>query len=534
MNRRITFITLACSIAFGCSETPYSGNIPWKTTPTPDLSGNIIDSYALSDKLGNINLIWQQREQQTPSDNSDLSSVDDRNYKCSRTNLLFQTFNASTQSWGETQTLQKGVWRAIEKKEFKKDSDGIETSEFIWQHNNDNIALHTKVAVDSSDKLTVAWLQDTALDDSGNDIDALIADTATYCLGKNDTIPGIYTATYSISTWTTPSRLIPTPDNQIRELDLAVNPDGKAIIAWSEWDSDNFTSAIYGSHFDGVETWSTAAKISGNDADSPRVILNDNDNGTVTWLQLDSGVNTIKSRSYTATDNQWAENIIDITSSNNDITELQLAMNNSDVSWITWAETSVTTADSEGDIYVNSLAADGAVGTASNIQTDLESTTTNEQNQHAFAPQISVDANSNVTVVWLQRYENSVLENKWNTTGNYALWVNRLENNTWAGAKNLVSETDESVISARIIETSDKTVLAWTQNNSSLNEKEQGIYNRNYTNGAWSESDAINEISGEIISFAISSASSTPVSTWVAKDDDTAGTIYTIGTAVAN
>ena len=533
MNQRITFITLACSIAFACSETPYSGNIPWKTTATPDLSGNIIESHALSDKLGNINLIWQQLEQQIPTKDSDATSVDDTQYKCSRTNLFFQTFNASTQTWGETQTLQKGVWRAIEKKEFVKDSTGAETTEFTWQYINDSIALQTRVATDSNGNLTAAWLQDTALDDSNNEISALSADTAAYCLGKTDTIPGIYTAAYSISTWTTPLRLIPTPDNQIKELDLALNSDGKAIIAWSEWDSDNFTSAIYGSHFDGVETWSTATKISGDDADSPRATLNDNDSGTVAWLQLDSGTNTVKSRSYSATDNQWANSIIDISSSSNNITELQLAMDDSDISWIAWAETSVTTTDSQGDIYVNSLAADGTVGTASNIQEDLESTTIDEKNQHAFAPQISVDASSNVTVAWLQRHEKSTLENKWNTTGNYGLWVNRLENNSWTGAENLVNEASVSVVSARIIETSNKTILAWTQNNSPLDEKEQSIYNRNYTNGAWSESDAISEISGEITSFAISSANSTPVTTWVSKEDDTSGTIYTIGTAIS-
>ncbi|MDH5218342.1 MAG: hypothetical protein OEX19_11630, partial [Gammaproteobacteria bacterium] len=298
----------------------------------------------------------------------------------------------------------------------------------------------------------------------------------------------------------------------------------------------NFTSTIYGSHFDGIETWSTATRMGANDSDdtdSPRVKLNNNDNGTVVWLQLENGINTVKSRRYSATDNQWAENIIDISSSSNNITELQLTMNDSDVSWVTWAETSVTASDSQGDIYVNSLAADGTVGTASSIQTDLESTTINETNQDAFAPQISVDTNSNVTVAWLQRYENSALENKWNTTGNYALWVNRLENNSWAGAKNLSGDANVSVISARIVENSNKTILSWTQNNSSLNKKEQGIYNRNYTNGAWSESDAINDISGEIISFAISNANTTPVTTWVVKDDDASGVTYTVGSASA-
>lgn len=502
MNRRIAAITLACSTLIACGEDPVSDNINWLSVVSPSTTGEISNAIAISDGQGNINLLWQQSESQIPETDNTETTVNDTHVRCTRTNILFQQYSASSATWSETTTVQAGTWRAVEKKEFKTDASGNTTEEFTWQRTANELDAQAKMEIDGSGKLITTWIQDTASN----------------CAADNNILPSVYVASFN-GTWSDPALLVATPSNQSKEVDLAVNSGGQAIVAWSEWDSANLTSVVYGSHFDGVETWTTPTQLSGNDSETPRAAINANDNGIVAWRQLDSSIFAVKTRYYDAT-NQWAESIVDSSSTTNNITELQLTTNDTNVSWVAWVETTLSSAtdldiaDSQGDIYINSINSDGTVGTPTNVQGDLTATDSDERNENAISPRISADANSNVTVSWLQQHENAPLDNKWNTTGNFSLWVNRLQSGSWTGAQALVNDSNVSVSDSQLIELSDKTTLAWSLHNDSRDETEQSIYNSSFVNNSWASAELVNNVGGQIGSMSLTGGASSPTAVW--------------------
>jgi len=207
-------------------------------------------------------------------------------------------------------------------------------------------------------------------------------------------------------TWTHPSSLSDniSPDGQNADYpQVAMDDNGNAVIVWRQFDGSNFQ--IFKSEYRSG-TWTHPASLSdnispdGQDAYDPQVAMDDNGNAIIVWSQSDgSNYQIFKSEYRSGTWTHPASLTDNISPDGQDASSPQVAMDDNGNAVIVWSQY-------DGSINYQIFKSEYRSGAwthpaslSDNISPD---------GQSAFNPQVAMDDNENVVIVWRQSDGNDI------------------------------------------------------------------------------------------------------------------------------
>ncbi|VAX26455.1 putative esterase [hydrothermal vent metagenome] len=223
---------------------------------------------------------------------------------------------------------------------------------------------------------------------------------------------------------------------------VALDPNGNAIVAWSQWDATK--SNIWANRFVPNTGWGTAEKIETDDAGnalSPEVALDPNGNAIATWSQWDGTRDNIwANRFVPGTGWGTAEKIA--TDDTGSAFDPQVALDpngNAIVAWSQW-----------GDTLTNIWANRFAPGTGWEIAEKIEI----DDAGGAFSPQVALDPNGNAIVTWRQ----------WDGTRDN-IWANRFVPGTgWGTAEKIATDDTGNALDPQMaLDPNGNAIVTWRQ-----------------------------------------------------------------------
>ncbi|MEK7411955.1 MAG: hypothetical protein AAB263_01415, partial [Planctomycetota bacterium] len=256
---------------------------------------------------------------------------------------------------------------------------------------------------------------------------------------------------------------------------LAMSPDGKAIVVWQQLDAGNYR--VYANHFVPGQGWGTPERIengSGSVFFTPRVALDAQGNALAVWSQFDGTATNVYANRYHPAQGWGQPQPIE---SGDALTERPaLAMDAQGNATAVWRQSDGTSAS----IYANRYLSGGGWGSAVLLESTLE--TADDQN-------IAMDANGHARVAWLQR------------EGTFdAIYISRFDpEQGWSTPEKVAGGLTAANIHAVTYASGQGTVL-WTQRN-----PDRFIFDlyasRSIPGGGWTSPEAV-----EVGDVSVSSA----------------------------
>jgi hypothetical protein len=193
---------------------------------------------------------------------------------------------------------------------------------------------------------------------------------------------------------------------------IAIDSKGDAIAIWQQADSSG-TVSIYANRFSAItDNWANPVLVETGAQDSfnPKVVLDASGNALAVWQQLDGLRTSIWANRFTHTSSTWgvAQQIEE--NNDGDATSPQIAVNPSGNAIAVWEQRDSTGLPS---IWANGFTPSIGWGRAVPIETGIGS---------AEAPQVAIDASSNVVAVWQQSdgIQMNIWANRFTTSGRWA------------------------------------------------------------------------------------------------------------------
>ena len=241
----------------------------------------------------------------------------DHAYVCERTNLWIRRYDAASSSWGTASILQTGKWR----KAMTVLVDSNNSIDHVEESMHNTLQSGATIAVDGSGNALAMWNQ------SEND-DCNLVPSA-------NTQPVLYTASYDVSThtWSTPAKVqVNGKDARaVHNIQIKLNSTGAGLVAWEQLLDDSASigaqnlAAIYAASYSSA-TLGTPVLINDSTssngytlyalASQPALAVNTSGNGVIAWRHLprktavsDEPASEIRVKRYTATGDTWGSSL---------------------------------------------------------------------------------------------------------------------------------------------------------------------------------------------------------------------------------
>jgi len=216
---------------------------------------------------------------------------------------------------------------------------------------------------------------------------------------KDDANYQIFKSEYRNGTWTHPASFsdnISPGDHDARFPQVAMDNNGNALIVWEQNNGTNWQ--IFKSEYRGG-AWTHPALLKdsispkGEDAHEPQVAMNDNGTAIIAWSQFDGSKKQIFMSEYRGHDWTHPASLSDNISPDGQNAEApQVAVNNSGKAIIVWSQSDGTAVQ----IFKSEYGKSGwshPLSLGNNISPD---------GQNASSPQVTMDNPGNILVIWKQ------------------------------------------------------------------------------------------------------------------------------------
>ena len=222
-----------------------------------------------------------------------------------RTNILANRFDSSTNTWGTAELIETDDAGNAEAPQIAFDSNGNAMA--VWQQENSSqkwdiwanrfnsgntiwgtaVLIETgtgggydpQIAIDSNDKALVVWNQY-----EGNPVVG----------SPNNVISRIWMNHFNGTSWGTALRIDNGTGGGAFRQQISIDINNNAIVVWHQKDANNHDiRSIWANHFNGdTNNWGTAVLIESGEgnANSPQIAIDSNDKALVVWWQLDDGL----------------------------------------------------------------------------------------------------------------------------------------------------------------------------------------------------------------------------------------------------
>jgi lipocalin len=352
----------------------YTAGIGWGTAELIDVdnTGNATSARVATDSQGNAIAVWRQTDRTqnniyanrytagTGWGTAELIDVDNTGNATSPQVAVDAQGNAIA-VWRQTDRTQNNIYA-----NRYTAGTGWGTAE-LMEIDNAGSASSPQVATDSQGNAIAVWRQ------------------------KERTQNNIYANRYTAGTgWGTAELIDVDNTGNATSPQVAVDEQGNAIAVWRQ--TDRTQNNMYANWYTAGKGWGTAELVdvdnTGN-ATSPQVAVDAQGNAIAVWEQSDGTLNKIWANRYTAGTGWGTAELIDVDNTGN-ATSPQVAVDAQGNAIAVWRQTDRT----QNNMYANWYTAGTGWGTAVLIETDNAET--------AFSPQVAMDSQGNVTVVWYQ------------------------------------------------------------------------------------------------------------------------------------
>jgi len=209
----------------------------------------------------------------------------------------------------------------------------------------------------------------------------------------------IFKSEYRSGSWTHPSSLNDniSPDGQhTSELQIAMDNNGNAIIAWSQIDGSNYQ--LFKSEYSSG-SWTHPSGLSdnispdGQPVNGIQIAMDNNGNAVIVWRQSDGFYNQIFMSEYRNGSWDHPSSLTDnISPDGQSAGQPQVAMDNNGNTIIVWVQSD----GSHNQIFISEYRS-GSWTHPSSLNDNISS-----DGQHAGNPEVAMNNNSNAIIVWRQ------------------------------------------------------------------------------------------------------------------------------------
>lgn len=242
-------------------------------------------------------------------------------------------------------------------------------------------------------------------------------------------------------TWSTPVR-IDTVDYTVNGLDLAVDPNGNALVVWTQANATSNYDLWGRIFYASGATWGTAGLLeSGSyDASFPQAAFDVNGNGMVVWMQrVASNRSDIWAKRYAAGSGWEVEGLIETGDPGNAVYP-NVAFDGSGNAVVAWHQSDGTRLN----VWSNRYVSGSGWGTAALIETDNTGA--------AEYPVVAADASGNAIVAWEQ----------YNGSG-FNIVSNRFNGVAWGTPVTVETATESARWPAIAMDAAGNAMVIWRQ-----------------------------------------------------------------------
>ena len=263
----------------------------WETTPPQRLSENLYDAENVEivvDSNNDVIAVWSQED-------------DDSTY-----NITSRRFNAGTNSWGTTDSIQQLSDASGNARLPKIAIDTNNNAYVVWQQSDGALVnIHATRFTNIWETATTlennssgsAYAPDLAVDSANNNVFVVWEQSDGI---KSD----IWSNRFSSGSWLVePVQLNPNSTSDATNATVATDSNGNAFAVWQQFDGTVFT--IRTNRYDTADGWNSGSSLISNNAnnrsENPRIAIESeesNDNAIVVWQELNDGFYTLSAVRY--------------------------------------------------------------------------------------------------------------------------------------------------------------------------------------------------------------------------------------------
>ena len=299
-------------------------------------------------------------------------------------------------------------------------------------------ATSPQIAVDTNGNATAVWLR--------SDGTSFITQSSYKEFGEN---------------WSTPVDLSESGRNAFFP-QVAVDTNGNATAVW--YRSNGANNIVQSSYYTATDkTWSDPVDLSvtGKSSISPQIAVDTNGNVTAVWVLIDGTARIVQSSYYTVADKTWSSPVnLSVPKLNTHAASPQIAVDMNGNATAVWYR-------SDGLSFIIQSSYYNAVDKTWSSPVNLS-----VAGQNAYDPQIAVDTNGNVTAVWYRSNgANNIVQSSYYTAAD----------KTWSSPVNLSLSGYDAFFPQVVVDTNKNVTVVWYLylSNGANNIVQSSYYNAN-------------------------------------------------------